>query len=65
MSGVGDADLRDFYDEDKKGDLKITGWSINVKWTDGTEENITDIPDDIAQSVDEYLTEIEKEKNDD
>ena len=50
---------------DKKGDLRIIGWSIDVKWSDGTEENISDIPDDVAESVDEYLTEVEKEKNDD
>jgi len=50
---------------DKEGDLRITGWSINVKWSNGEGESITDIPDDVAQSIDEYLTEIEKEKNDD
>ena len=50
---------------DKKGDLRITGWSIDIKWSNDEEEGIIDIPDDVAQSVDEYLTEIEKEKNDD
>jgi hypothetical protein len=49
---------------DKKGDLKITGWSINVKWSNGTEENIIDIPDDVADSIDEYLTEVENDKDD-
>jgi hypothetical protein len=46
---------------DKKGDLRISGWRLNVQWTDGREENILDIPDDIAQSIDEWLSEIEEE----
>ena len=44
-----------------KGDLRISGWRLNVQWTDGREENILDIPDDIAQSIDEWLSEIEEE----
>jgi hypothetical protein len=50
---------------DKKGDLRIIGWSIDVKWSNGEEESITDIPDDVAQSVDEYLTEVEEKKSND
>lgn len=50
---------------DKKGDLRITGWSIDIKWSNGEEESIIDIPDDVAQPVDEYLTEIEGDKNND
>ena len=46
---------------DKKGDLKITGWSIDVKWSNGKEEKITEIPDEVAQYIDDYLTEIEGE----
>jgi hypothetical protein len=48
----------------KKGDLKITGWSIDVKWSNGKEEKILDIPDEVAQFIDDYLTEIEGEAND-
>ena len=46
---------------DKKGDLKIIGWSIDVKWSNGKEEKITEIPDEVAQYIDDYLTEIEGE----
>ena len=46
---------------DKKGDLKITGWAIDVKWSNGKEEKITEIPDEVAQYIDDYLTEIEGE----
>ena len=49
---------------DKKGDLKITGWTIDVKWSNGKEEKITEIPDEVAQYIDDYLTEIEGEAND-
>ena len=42
----------------------ITGWSIAVTWSDGKRENILDIPDEVAQYVDDYLTEIEGEAND-
>ena len=37
--------------------MRIIGWSIDVKWSNGKEEKITEIPDD-------YLTEIEGEIND-
>ena len=38
----------------------ITGWAIAVTWSDGKRENILDIPDEVAQYVDDYLTEIEE-----
>ena len=43
--------------------LKIIGWSIDVKWSDGTEEKLTDCDDTTASYVDDYLTEKETEKN--
>ena len=46
---------------DNKGDLRITGWSINITWSNGKEEVLLDIPDDIAQSIDEWLMELEEE----
>ena len=47
-----------------KDKLKILSWSINVKWSDGEEEKITEIPDEVAQYIDDYLTKIEGEAND-
>lgn len=48
---------------DKKGDLRITGWSINVSWSNGKEDILLDVPDDIAQGIDEWLMELESEEN--
>ena len=44
--------------------MRIIGWSIDVKWSNGKEESITEIPDDVASVIDDYLTEIEGEIND-
>ena len=44
--------------------MRIIGWSIDVKWSNGKEEKITEIPDDVASVIDDYLTEIEGEIND-
>ena len=46
-----------------KDKLKILGWSINVKWSDGEEEDLTDCDDDTASAVDTWLTEVEEERN--
>ena len=42
---------------------KIISWSIDVKWSDGSQENLIDFDDTTAVCVDDYLTEIENEKN--
>ena len=39
---------------------RITEWAIAVTWSDGKEENITDVDDETARAVDAYLTEIEE-----
>ena len=46
-----------------KDKLKVLSWSINVKWSNGVEEELTDCDDDTANAVDAWLTEIEEEKN--
>lgn len=43
--------------------LKIVGWSIDVKWSDGKVENLNDCDDTTASYVDDYLTEQETERN--
>ena len=48
---------------DKKGDLRITGWSINVSWSNGKTDTLLNVPDDIAQGIDEWLNELEDEEN--
>ena len=46
-----------------KDKLKILSWSINVRWSNGVEEDLTDCDDDTASAVDTWLTEVEDEKN--
>ncbi len=41
---------------------RIVAWSIVAVWNNGEEEQITDIPDDVAMTVDEWLTEVEEEQ---
>lgn len=41
--------------------LKIMGWNIQITWTDGKSETIMDLPDDVAQGIDDYLTDLETE----
>ena len=35
---------------------KITSWSIAVTYADGTRAEIVDMPDGVADTVDEFLT---------
>jgi len=44
--------------------LKIVSWSIVAEWNDGKKENIGNVDDDTAQMVDDYLTDYEKQVND-
>ena len=41
---------------------RIVAWSISAVWDNGEDEQITDIPDDVAMTVDEWLTELEEEQ---
>ena len=41
--------------------MKIISWNLSVKWEDGTTENIADVPDYVADPVDEHLTSLERE----
>ena len=40
----------------------ITGWALQVTWSDGQEETITEIDDQTAGEVDTFLTELEQER---
>ena len=42
---------------------RIVAWSISAVWDNGEMEDITDIPDDVAMTVDDWLTEVEEEQN--
>ena len=44
--------------------LKIVSWSIIAEWNDGKKENIGNVDDETAKMVDDYLTDYEKQVND-
>tara|TARA_R100000234_G_C4979975_1_gene170315 strand:- start:566 stop:769 length:204 start_codon:yes stop_codon:yes gene_type:complete len=44
--------------------LKIMGWHMDISWTDGKIETITDFPNDISQAINDYLTELEVNRYD-
>ena len=41
----------------------ITGWALQVTWSDGREEILTDIDDQTAGEVDQYLNLLELERD--
>ena len=48
--------------EIEKPKRQIVGWSIRVEWNNGEEEDLTDIPDDVASTVDMWLSDVEQEQ---
>ena len=41
----------------------ITAWSVMVEWSDGTKQELLDVPSHIAQDIDEWLSQVEDEEN--
>ena len=39
----------------------IIAWKIVVTWDNNIDEDIVDIPNDVADTIDDYLTEMENE----
>jgi hypothetical protein len=54
---------------ERKKMKKIKSWAIVVEWEYDNEtwntETITDLPSDVSNPVDQWLTEYESEENDD
>ncbi len=48
--------------EKDKPKTRIVAWSITAVWDNGEEEQIIDIPSDVSQPIDDWLTEIEEEQ---
>ena len=48
--------------EQEQPKKRIVAWSIVAVWDNDEEEQITDIPDDVAMTVDSWLTEVEEEQ---
>ena len=44
--------------------MKIKAWHIGIVWEDDTEEALADIPNWVANRVDEFLNELEEEDDD-
>jgi len=44
--------------------LKIVSWSIIAEWNNGKKENKSNVDNETAQMVDDYLTNYEKQVND-
>ena len=40
---------------------KITGWKLVIYWDDETTEDVVDIPDWVAERVDEFLNDMEEQ----
>ena len=40
----------------------IVGWSIRVEWNNGEEEDLIDVPDDVAGTIDMWLSDVEQEQ---
>jgi hypothetical protein len=38
---------------------KIVAWSIAVEYEDGKETELTNVPNDVAQAIDDWLSEVE------
>ena len=48
--------------EQDKPKTRIVAWSISAVWDNGEEEQITDIPDDVGQPIDDWLSEVEEQQ---
>ena len=44
--------------------LNIVSWAIIAEWSDGKKENIGNVDNETAQMVDDYLSDYEKQVND-
>jgi|TARA_Y100000401_G_scaffold105557_1_gene98299 hypothetical protein len=48
-------------DEQEAMQPKITGWKLVIYWDDETTEDVVDIPDWVAERVDEFLNDMEEQ----
>lgn len=49
--------------EIEKPKRQIVGWSIRVEWNNGEEEDLIDVPDDVAGTIDMWLSEVEEDQH--
>ena len=43
----------------------ITGWALQITWSDGQNETLLDIDDDTAGAVDTFLSELQQDRHED
>jgi len=43
--------------------LRVEAWNISIRWSNGNEENITDVPYYVARDVDQFLNDLEDERD--
>ena len=48
--------------EIEKPKRQIVGWSIRGEWNNGEEEDLVDVPDDVAGTIDMWLSDVEQEQ---
>ena len=48
--------------EIEKPKRQIVGWSIRVEWNNGEEEDLIDVPDDVSDTIDMWLSDVEQEQ---
>jgi hypothetical protein len=41
---------------------RVVSWAIQVEWDNGELEDLFDVPDDVAMTVDGWLTEVEEQQ---
>lgn len=52
-------DARLYPDQPKR---RVVSWAIQVEWDNGEEEDLIDVPDDVAGTIDMWLSDIEQEQ---
>ena len=53
-------DARLYPDQPKR---RVVSWAIRVEWDNGEEEDLIDVPDDVAGPIDLWLSEVEEDQH--
>ena len=53
-------DARLYPDQPKR---RVVSWAIRVEWDNGEEEDLIDVPDDVAGPIDLWLSEVEQDQH--
>ena len=53
-------DARLYPDQPKR---RVVSWAIQVEWDNGEKEDLIDVPDDVAGTIDMWLSEVEQDQH--